>query len=123
MTGTTRPGKAGQLACFVVGKIERLQAGLLDQQSSAARATAARLRRALGKPAGSVPEVWEVTLGGFPEDLVGKTDEPSAAEEAAHTALCLYALHQQSQVKRMHCSGWGLGRALRELHHELGYVL
>ncbi|AGP31979.1 type I-E CRISPR-associated protein Cse2/CasB [Corynebacterium terpenotabidum] len=117
---TSSTGKATTLARFVIGKVERIQGGLVDQQSSAAKATAARLRRALERPAGSVPEVWEITLGGFPESLIGHGDDPSAAEQAAHTALCLFAIHQQSQGVRMHQSGWGLGRSLRLLHQKLG---
>lgn len=117
---TSAPGRATVLARYVVGKIERLQGGLIDQQCSAAKATAAKLRRALTRPAGSVPEVWEITLGGLPESLVGHSDDPTAAEQAAHTALCLFAIHQQSQGTRMHQPEWGLGRSLRVLHRELG---
>lgn len=117
---TSSTSRATVLARYVVGKIERIQAGLVDQQSSAAKATAAKLRRALTRPAGSVPEVWEITLGGLPEKLVGYSDDPTAAEQAAHTALCLFAIHQQSQGTRMHQSGWGLGKSLRKLHRELG---
>ncbi|WP_066587085.1 type I-E CRISPR-associated protein Cse2/CasB [Corynebacterium provencense] len=122
MTGqtTSSTGKATELARYVVGKVERIQAGLVDQQSSAAKATAARLRRALTRPAGSVPEVWEITLGGLPENLIGHGDVPSPAEQAAHTALCLFAVHQQSRSERMHQSGWGLGRSLRILHQRTG---
>lgn len=117
---TSSTGRATDLARYVVGKIERIQAGLVDQQSSAAKATAARLRRALTRPTGSVPEVWEITLGGLPENLIGHGDEPSPAEQAAHTTLCLFAVHQQSRGERMHQSGWGLGRSLHELHRKLG---
>lgn len=122
MTGqtTSSTGKATELARYVVGKVERIQAGLVDQQSSAAKATAARLRRALTRPTGSVPEVWEITLGGLPENLIGHGDVPSPAEQAAHTALCLFAVHQQSRSERMHQSGWGLGRSLRVLHQRTG---
>lgn len=35
---------------------------------------------------------------------------------AEHTALTLYAVHQQSRPKPMHITGIGLGRALRALH-------
>lgn len=117
---TSSTGRATDLARYVVGKIEWIQAGLVDQQASTAKATAARLRRALTRPAGSVPEVWEITLGGLSEYLIGHGDEPSTAEQAAHTALCLFAVHQQSQGQRMHQSGWGLGRSLRVLHQKTG---
>jgi len=89
---------------------ERVRAG-----DSSAVAMMAHLRHAAGKPAGSVPDVWPITLAA---ELVrpGDGDEPSHPEIAVHIALTLYAVHQQSRPDRMHRRGVGFGRALRALH-------
>ncbi|RJQ89105.1 type I-E CRISPR-associated protein Cse2/CasB [Amycolatopsis panacis] len=81
----------------------------------AAVAGLARLRRGAGKPVGSVQEILQYTMSeAFAPS--GSADAPTAGEIAAHTSLTLYAVHQQSQRKRMHQRGWGLGRAVRQLH-------
>jgi CRISPR system Cascade subunit CasB len=53
----------------------------------------------------------------MPDGLVGKGEEPSPGEWAAHAALTLYAIHQQSQTIPMHQRGreHGLGQAIRQL--------
>jgi CRISPR system Cascade subunit CasB len=84
-------------------------------KSPAARAELARLRRGLGKTAGSVPDIWELTVGLVPRDMVWDGDEPSRAEQAVHAAMTLYALHQQSQDIEMHKPGVRLGTAVRRL--------
>ena len=95
-------------------RIQTLQEGIRANHSAAVAALA-RLRRGLGKPAGSVNDILQYTLA---DEFVGNEtgNEPTAAETAAHIALTLYALHQQSQGERMHQRGWGLGRAVRRLH-------
>ena len=58
----------------------------------------AKLRRGIGKDPFDMPELWEVTLNGIPEELTTydeKDPKPTEAEWAIHTALTLYALHQQ----------------------------
>ncbi len=95
--------------------IKALQGAYLRESSSAARADLARLRRGLGKPTGSVPEIWELTIGAVPSSLAGNDDGPSRAEQAAHTALTLYALHQQSLSSPMHVAGVSFGRAVGRL--------
>ncbi|NDL56609.1 type I-E CRISPR-associated protein Cse2/CasB [Phytoactinopolyspora mesophila] len=95
-------------------KITRLQKEYLGGRS-AARASLARLRRGLGKPAGSVPDIWETTIGTVPSELSWDRDRPSPAEEAAHAALTLYALHQQSQSWPAHVPGVSFGQAVRRL--------
>lgn len=106
--------KKQELRSFTNQKVSALQDGLLKGRSSS-RATAARLRRAIDQPAGSVPEIWNETLGGMPPELIGRTDEPSYAETSAHTALALYAIHQQSRASAMHQRDWGLGNAVRTM--------
>jgi len=68
----------------------------------------AALRRGLGRPAGSVPQMWR-----FYRSVVSSPDSPQLAAE--HAALALYGLHQQSQRTPMHQPGVGLGEALRRL--------
>lgn len=108
MTETTaRPGA-------VVGtRISALQKGYLANRSDSV-ATLARLRRAVGKPPGSVLEILDYTTAAeFIEGWRG--DEPSWAEVAAHHAMSLYAIHQQSQRTPMHVRDRSLGTAVRRL--------
>ncbi len=104
----------GALGTALDWRIERLQREYLAE-SSAARADLARLRRGLGKPAGSVPEIWELTVGAVPERLTWDRDEPSRAEQAAHAAMTLYALHQQSLTVGIHRPKVRFGAAVRRL--------
>ncbi|WP_079032211.1 type I-E CRISPR-associated protein Cse1/CasA [Streptomyces specialis] len=100
--------------------IAGLQTGYLNDRSASV-ATLARLRRGVGKSAHEEPDLWGLTgtealheecAGGrLPEDLLPQ------AEEAAHTALTLWSMHQQSHHReRMHVPG-GLefGAAVRRL--------
>ncbi|MEV8442117.1 type I-E CRISPR-associated protein Cse2/CasB [Actinosynnema sp. NPDC051121] len=100
----------------VHARIQPLQEGVLADRSAAVAALA-RLRRGVGKRAGSVNEILQYTVS---EKFAGPTagDGPTPAETAAHVALTLYATHQQSQRKRMHQRGFGLGGAVRMLHPE-----
>ncbi|SER20505.1 CRISPR system Cascade subunit CasB [Actinokineospora terrae] len=68
----------------------------------------AAMRRGLGKPPGSVPQMWPLY-----EAVVSHEGSPRLAAE--HAALCLFGLHQQSQRTPMHTPGVGLGAALRRL--------
>lgn len=101
----------GPLGSALDWRIERLQSEYL-RGSPGARADLARLRRGLGKPAGSVPEIWAITIGAVPEALSWDRDEPSRAEKAAHAALTLFALHQQSMPVPAHTPGVSFGRAV-----------
>lgn len=101
---------------FVVSKVGPLQAGYLaSPPASTAVATLARLRRAIAATPGSDPRVWQTTLGGMPEVLIGRKDTPSRAEWAVHAAITLFAIHQQSRRLRMHQPGISIGRAVRRL--------
>jgi len=106
---------AAKMGAFVRGKIARLSG---SPSESAGRAALAKLRRGIGKMPGSMPELWEATMAGFPEELSGRADNPSFGEWAAHTALTLYALHQQGKDPKeqcMHRDGEALGLAVRRL--------
>lgn len=96
----------------------RIQSITEITNESATRATLARLRRGIGKPPGSMPEIWAATLAGLPVDLLSKDGTPTIGEWAVHTALTLYALHQQGkdlQKKPMSCENVSLGYAIRRL--------
>jgi CRISPR system Cascade subunit CasB len=112
--GTERKRWLGPLGFALDWRIARLQRDFL-RGSPGARAELARLRRGLGKQAGSVPEIWELTVGAVPADLTWERDEPSRAEEAAHAALTLYALHQQSFPGPAHVPGISFGSAVGRL--------
>lgn len=79
---------------------------------SSARADLAALRRAARMPPGTLPEVWSLTEVPVPPDV---TDAPTREEIAVHTAMTLYAIHQQSRTEPMHVPGRGLGQAARTL--------
>ena len=81
-----------------------------------ARAVArlAQLRHAIGKPPGSRPEIWDITIADLPAP--GPDEGPPSAQElAAHTAMTLYALHQQARGTEMHQRGVSLGAAVKHL--------
>jgi len=98
-------------------KIGSLQSGYLSDQQwqwAPAAATLANLRRAVVREPGEDPTVWAVMFDGWPFRAVG--DEPTEYERAAHAALTLYAIHQQSKrQKRMHQEGQSLGFAVGQL--------
>lgn len=85
------------------------------RQRAHSEAVLARLRQGVGKPAGSVPDIVGFTSA---DEFITEptTDRPTPAETAAHVAITLYAVHQQSHDTPMHQRGHGLGRAIRRLH-------
>jgi CRISPR system Cascade subunit CasB len=98
----------------VHARIQVLQEGVLANRPAAV-AGLARLRRGAGKPVGSVQDILQYTVSDTFAPP-GSGDDATPAEVAAHVALTLYAVHQQSQRKRMHQRGWNVGRAVRQLH-------
>lgn len=82
--------------------------------TSESRALLAQLRHAVTKAPGADPAVWEITVGNLP-GTTPTSDDPTRAERASHTALTLYATHQQSRTEPMHAAGVGLGTAVRRL--------
>lgn len=102
----------GDLGAVVDRRIGPLQTGYL-RDVSGPTATLARLRHGVGRVPGSLPELWELTIEGLPGRADG--DVPTPEEWAAHTALTLYAMHQQSRDKAMHVRGRGFGQAVRRL--------
>lgn len=99
----------------VAWAISQLQHDYLARKSDAI-AVMARLRTALGRPPGDDYSVLHVTQ--VPVEHLGDRpgDAPTFSEQAKHTALALYALHQQSIYdKPMHRDGPGLGSAINSL--------
>lgn len=114
-----RRGWPSPLADFVTEKVEALQRSYLSTHGGprrpAATASLARLRRAASRAPGADPLVWGDTLDGLPIEYHGSDGEATAAEYAAHAAITLYAVHQQSKQTRMHQRGVSLGRAVARL--------
>jgi CRISPR system Cascade subunit CasB len=111
------PRPRSPLRDVVDARVRNLQLRYRENMSSGVSDLAA-LRRAVNMSPGADPRVWELTLAGV--DVPSSTgDEPTAAERAAHAALTLYAVHQQSQVKPMHVGGRGLGGAVRTLGRQV----
>lgn len=106
-----------EIAAIIGARVGRLQHGYLAGHSTAVAALA-QLRRGVGKQPGQVPAIIKYTHA---EEFVRgwHSDEPSYAEHAAHTALTLYAFHQQSQRSRMHVPGRRFGLAVRALAPEI----
>jgi len=99
-----------------VYKFVQQKIALLDEDSSYSRAMCARLRRAIGKPPGAVPDIWEITLTGMPEQWRSSDDGMvSHAEWAIHTALTLYAIHRQSAEGSVNKKGESFGKAIAQL--------
>lgn len=112
------PSPWSQAAGFVHGKIQ----GLMNTGNrSLSRAALARLRRGIGKPPGSIPELWTYTLDGMPQQLTGRGGGPSWGEWSTYMALTLFALHQQGKELPSACvskHGQSLGKAVRQLVKE-----
>jgi len=72
----------------------------------------AALRKGASRDSGELPEIWELTSVEIPEYA---SDAPTREEIAVHTAMTLYAVHQQSRTEPMFAPGRGLGRAARSL--------
>lgn len=77
-----------------------------------ARGELAQLRAAVTAPPGSNPAIWHLTQVPVPPHT---GDDPTPDEIAAHTALTLYAIHQQSRPDPQHLAGLSLGHAARQL--------
>jgi CRISPR system Cascade subunit CasB len=103
--------QSNQIARYVGGKIEFVH------NNRDRSAILAKLRRAVGKETGTVPNVWEFTLD-LPEELKGKGESSSFAENAVFATLTLYAMHAQGSKDNanVHSAEAGsLGRAASRL--------
>lgn len=115
-----KPTYAKLAAHFVDKKITELR----DYRNDAdVRATLAKLRRGIGDIPGANPDIWAETLAELPEELLSKNNAPTVGELAIHTALTLFALHQQGSDIKMDCKHQDkctLGRAIRKLADQKG---
>lgn len=113
------PSHSDALDDHVGTVVSRLQMSYLSESPAlfaAAAATLAKLRRTIASAPGADPAVWEVMFADWPAELYSGSDEATLDERAAHAALTLYALHQQSKRQsRMHRGGRSLGLAVGEL--------
>lgn len=104
--------KTNEVKDYVAGRLGRLQS-LPEPQR---RAELAELRRGIGHRPGELPTLWGSFLAEMPEQLMGRTNEPSKAEWAIYTALTLFALHQQGETGvSMNQPNKMLGSAVRQL--------
>ena len=91
---------------------------ILAGDDAVVRGRLANLRRNAGRRPGDDPRVWGILFSELPEEMLGKNGEPSREEWAMHTALTLYALHQQGNDPRQHNMNRpnvSLGRAASQL--------
>ncbi len=109
-----RPDRYHGLGLAVGERAVGLQARSLKDGSDAV-ASLARLRRGVGAEPGVDPALWEDTIGLVPVDELGRGDAPSPAEQAAHVAMTLFALHRQGKCERAHVRGVSFGEAMRLL--------
>ena len=103
---------AGRLVDRRIGGPRGLQTRLDDNKSRRARGELAALRRGVSRSPGELPEIWELTRVEVPD---GAGDAPTWEEIAVHTAMTLYAVHQQSRTEPMFRPGAGLGSAAHDL--------
>lgn len=101
-----KPRKVTEFGRHVSSVVGRLQAGYIDKRPDSVAALA-RLRNSVNLKPGAAKSAEAIWL---PDGLLGTEyvgpDEPSRTETALHTAVTLFAVHQQSQSdKRMHASG------------------
>ncbi len=90
---------------------------LLAGDDSAVRGRLAALRRGAGKKPGDDPNIWGILFSEMPEEMLG-LNEPTREEWAIHTALTLYAVHQQGNDPRqrsMNRKDVSLGAAAAQL--------
>ena len=99
------------------------QISLLQRDCPWSKSMLAKLRRGVGKAPAETPDAWEITLNGLPEELQykGRTENAfvSEAEWAIHTALTLYAIHQQGSSLAVSAGkadgGLSFGSAIRQM--------
>lgn len=119
--GLAPPGRPMSLEAELERAVGRTVSGLQQRYVAANQppsvvADLARLRRAVTSEPGSDPNVWEYTIGALPTSLVTRRrdDEPTSWERAAHHAVTLYAVHQQSMSKPAHKPRESVGAAVAD---------
>jgi len=102
----------GDVGSLVARRAQRLQE---TRDRSATVAILARLRANINREPGVDSSIWDLTIKDVPGRPFG--DAPTAEELAVHTALTLFAIHQQSLAQPVHRDGVGFGRAVRQLEN------
>ena len=100
-------GATGRLVSQRVSGKNGLQSRYLHNEAQA-REQMAALRGAVAREPGEVPATWALPQVRVPDDA---GDAPTREEIAVHTAMTLYAVHQQSRTDPMFHPGKGLGHA------------
>lgn len=96
-------------------RVKALAHGYLNDRSREVAALA-RLRQAYGKAIGMNPVILAWTVQELPTRGADPAGGPSPEELAAHTAVTLFAIHQQSNRETsMHRRGDGFGYATAQL--------
>ena len=122
MTETVDTGqepRRSSLYRHVSEQVLSLQEGYVQDRASAVAALA-KLRRGVGKQPGELPDLAQWTAPGlFVQNY--HSDEIAPEEYAAHAAITLFAMHQQShRSEYMHRTGRSLGASARKLRFTLG---
>ncbi|WP_309064924.1 type I-E CRISPR-associated protein Cse2/CasB [Microbacterium sp.] len=127
---TMDQGRADRMAEYVASRVGRLQAGYRADRSDAVAALA-RLRRGIGRRPGEDIELFGLAFenprtedgdaGSLFDELSLRGDGITREEEAAFTAITLFAMHQQSRREAsMHRGGYSFGRSARLLGRHSG---
>lgn len=111
--------RAEMVKGLVSGKLNRLK---FNPKESAVRAELAKMRRGIGKLPGEIPELWGMMFEDMPEEMAERIAKKqgviSREEWAIHTALTMYALHQQGKdicTENMNKPDQSLGAAVAML--------
>ncbi|MFI8404945.1 type I-E CRISPR-associated protein Cse2/CasB [Streptomyces sp. NPDC085463] len=105
-TITSTDSVADMVARLAQEHLGRWQHGYLSDDAKAV-GVLARLRRGAGKPAGHLPDLWDL-IDTQSLHTARRNNRPfsenelARAEDALHAALTLWALHQQSRGTGMH---------------------
>lgn len=73
----------------VYNAVKKQISWIVNGSGPSSRAALAKLRRGAGKAPGSVPEIWDMTIGALTENA------GEFKETAVHIALTLFAMHRQ----------------------------
>lgn len=107
-----RDGTYPDLSGFVAATVQSLQRRYLANEATA-RGQVAALRSAAAHEPGEDPSTWDLTQPPMEHEI--HTDQPTREEWAVHTALTMYAVHQQSGSNPVHVEGVGVGQAAARL--------
>ena len=109
-------GQTNEVYMFVKFRIQQL----MQLGESTIKFKLAQLRSGIGKHPGNISALWDITMEGLPESLMSTSPNgaPSFGEWAVHSAMTLFALHQQGNDLKQKCmnrEGEGFGKTVRKL--------